>query len=385
MKKVINVAVVGKGSMGRTHSASIQMLKYCFRDLPFEVKLHTLVTRNEKDGRKDADALGFENFATEYDKVLNDKNIDVIDICTPNNLHFDMIKKAIASDKHILCEKPLAINYDDAKEILHLCEGKNKCYGMVFNNRHLPAVMRARQIVGEGRLGRILSFRFVYRHSSGTDPNKKAGWKQDKNVCGGGVLYDLGSHIIDLFSYVVGKDNENEIESVKSVFQIGFPERVGIDSKMWQTNAEEAFYAIATLKGGAVGTLEASKICVGANDDMSFEVFGTDGSIRFDLMNPNFLHFYDNTAKGTPIGGYKGYTKIECVNRLCDIVENSTLPGMRAPIGWMSGHINSMYNYFSCVNQGTFPSPSFADGAYVNMIMDMCKNCDNDGSFFYEN
>lgn len=375
MKKVINVATVGKGSMGRTHSASIQMLKYCFCDLPFEVKLHTLVTRNENSAMSDAAELGFENYALEYEKVLCDKNIDVVDICTPNNLHFDMIKKAILADKHILCEKPLATNYEQAMEILRLCEGKDKCYGMVFNNRHLPAVMRARQIVEDGKLGRILSFRFVYRHSSGTDPYKKAGWKQDKNICGGGVLYDLGSHIIDLLSYVLGETaEENQIESVKSTSQIGFNERVGADGKLWKTNAEEAIYIIATLKGGAVGTLEASKICVGANDDLEFEVLGTDGSIRFNLMQPNYLEFYDNTSISSPIGGYKGYTKIECVNRINDVIPNSVLPGMRAPIGWMSGHINSMYNYFSCVYMGVSPSPSFADGAYVNKVMDMCLN-----------
>ena len=154
--------------------------------------------------------------------------------------------------------------------------------------------------------------------------------------------------------------------------QIGFETRKGADGKEWKTNAEEAVYVIATLKNGAVGTLEATKICVGANDDFTLEVFGTDGSLRFDLMQPNFLEFYDNTAKGTPIGGYKGYTRIECVNRINDVIPGGVLPGMRAPIGWMQGHINSMYNYFTCVHEGKKPSPSFEDGAYVQKVMDMC-------------
>ena len=370
MKKVINVAVVGKGSMGRTHSASIALLKYCYKNMPFEVKLHTLVTRNEKTAREDADALGFENYALSYEEMLENDEIDVVDICTPNNLHLDMIEKAVKAGKHILCEKPLAVNVEEAEKISALTKNNKKCYGMVFNNRHLPSVIRARQIVEEGKLGRILSFRSVYRHSSGTDPNKAAGWKQNKDICGAGVLFDLGSHAIDLLNCVLGNGKENKITSVKSVSQIGFETRCGSDGKPWKTNAEEAIYMIATLEGGAVGTIEASKINVGANDDLTLEIFGTDGSLKFDLMNPNYLEFYDNKAQGTPIGGYKGYTKIECVNRL-DTVEGSVFPGMRAPIGWLRGHIHSMYNYFTAVYEGTVPSPSFEDGVYVNKVMDM--------------
>lgn len=368
MKNIINVAVIGKGSMGRTHSASISLLKYCYKNLPFEVRLHTLVTRNAETARADADALGFENYALTYEEAVNNPEIDVIDICTPNNLHLDMIEKAVKAGKHILCEKPLAISKAESEKILSITENTGKCYGMVFNNRHLASVIRACQIVKEGRLGRILSFRSVYRHSSGTDPQKTAGWKQNKDICGAGVLFDLGSHAIDLLNCVLGGTEENKIVDVKAVPQIGFETRKGMDGKDWKTNAEEAIYVIATLKNGAVGTIEASKITVGANDDFSLEIFGTDGSLRFDLMNPNFLEFYDNTADGAHYGGYKGYTKIECVNRYD--IEGSVFPGMRAPIGWLRGHIHSMYNYFTAVYNGTEVSPSFKDGAYVNEVME---------------
>ena len=370
--KTINVAVVGRGMMGRTHSASIAALKYYFKDLPFEVKLHTLVTRDDKTAKASADALGFENYTTSYEAVLCNDEIDVVDICTPNNLHFDMVKKAILAGKHILCEKPLCINMQQTNEVMELCSNKDKCYGMVFNNRHIPAIIRAKQIADEGKLGRIVTFRCSYRHSSACDPKRVAGWKQNKDICGAGVLFDLGSHVIDLLSFVIGNDNENEIVKVNAVPQIAFPTRKGPDGNEWQTNAEEAVYITVTLKNGAVGTLEASKICVGANDDFTLEIFGTEGSLKFDLMQPNFLEFYDNTISDSPLGGYKGYTRIECVNRLCNVIPESCLPGMRAPVGWMSGHINSMYNYFNYVYLGKKPCPSFEDGAYVGKIMDMC-------------
>ena len=132
--------------------------------MPFEVKLHTLVTRNPDTARADADALGFENYALTFEKAVNNPEIDVIDICTPNNLHLDMIEKAVKAGKHILCEKPLAISQEEAERIVELTENGGKCYGMVFNNRHLPAIIRAKQIADEGKLGRILSFRTEARH-----------------------------------------------------------------------------------------------------------------------------------------------------------------------------------------------------------------------------
>ncbi len=372
MRKTINVAVVGKGSMGRTHSASIKLLDYCYRNLPFEVKLHTLVTRNPETARNDADSLGFENFCLDYDKMLKNPKIDVVDICTPNNVHFEQISKAVKAGKHILCEKPLAISASEAREILKLTENEEKCYGMVFNNRHLPSAIRARELVREGRIGRVLTFRCVYLHSSGTDPEKNAGWKQNKDICGGGVLFDLGSHAIDLLHFVLGDDEQYEFDEVKAMSQIGFEMRRGMDGKDWKTNADEAFYILARMKNSAVGSIEASKIAVGANDDLILEIRGTKGAIKFDLMQPNYLEFCDNTADGVPHGGLRGFTKIECVNRYD--LEQSVFPGMRAPIGWLRGHIHSMYNYFDCVYRGKQPSPSFKDGAYVNEIMEMAYN-----------
>lgn len=375
--RTINFAVVGKGSMGRAHSASLDMLKYCYKNLPFEVKLHTLVTRNPETAQADTHALGFENYSLSVDDCLKNEDIDVIDICTPNNTHFDIISKAVKANKHILCEKPLAVSDTEARKILELTKNYDKCCGMVFNNRHLPAALRAKELMKEGRLGRILTFRAVYLHASGTDPKKNAGWKQNRDICGGGVLFDLGSHAIDLLCCILGDNEKYGFESLYGMSQIGFKTRAGMDGKEWQTNADEAFYITAKLKNGACGTIEASKISVGANDDLSVEIRGTDGALRFSLMEPNFLEFYDAKYTGTPNGGDRGFTKIECVNRY-DMPE-SVFPGMRAPIGWFRGHIHSMYNFCNAVYAGTNPSPSFEDGAYVNKIMQAAYDSDVSG------
>lgn len=373
----ICIAMLGFGAMGRAHAASVANLRYCYHPLPFEAHLHTLVTRDEKTARQKADMLGFEHATTDYQAVLENPEIDVIDICTPNICHYEQVKAALAHGKNVLCEKPLGITAAQAEELAALAGNTNSICGVVFNNRHLPAALRAASLVAEGHLGKIVSFRSAYLHSSSTDPAKPRGWKQDKDICGGGVLFDLGSHAIDLLSFVLGKSPENRIETVRGLSQIVYPERTGADGKPWRTNADEAFYITARLAGGACGTIEASKVSVGANDDFTLTVYGTDGALKFDLMNPNYLYFYDAKRPSAPNGGERGFTAIECVNRY-DIPE-SVLPGLRAPIGWFRGHIHSMYSYLSAVNERKAFSPDFSDGAYVNRVMEAAYRSDASG------
>lgn len=376
-QKKINIAMLGSGAMGRAHAAAVANLRYCYHPLPFEPKLHTLVTRDETIGKQKADMLGFEGFTTDYQAVLNNAEIDVIDICTPNICHYEQVKAALAHGKNVLCEKPLGITASQADELAALAKNTKSICGVVFNNRHLPAAIRAASLVAEGRLGRIVSFRSAYLHSSSTDPAKPRGWKQDKDICGGGVLFDLGSHAIDLLCFVLGKAPENQIASVRGLSQIVYAERAGADGKPWHTNADEAFYITARLAGGACGTVEASKVSVGANDDFTLAIYGTDGAIKFDLMNPNYLYFYDAKQPSSPNGGQRGFTAIECVGRY-DWPE-AVFPGMRAPIGWFRGHIHSMYTYLCAVSEGKPFAPDFSDGAYVNRIMEAAYQSDAGG------
>lgn len=366
-RKTINIAVIGAGSMGKTHAYAIKNIPFYYNDIPFIPVAHTICSRRLDKAAEMRDNYGFLYAESDYDKVLNNDEIDIIDICTPNIYHYDQIKSALEHGKHIMCEKPLVVNSEECEKLeALLCQYPDLVHRTVFNNRHLPVCIRAAQIAKEGKLGRILSFRATYRHSSATDTNKNAGWKQDKTICGGGVLYDLGSHVIDLLRYIMG-DGDNEFESVSGSAQIAYTERKGIDGNNWCTNADEAFYALARLKNGATGTIEVSKITVGTNDDVFVEIFGTDGAIRFDLMQPNFLEFYDNTADKSPFGGYAGFTKIECCQKY--EAPGGTFPSPKSPINWVRGHVHNMYCLFDSVYNNKRIAPDFYDGIKVNRIM----------------
>ena len=362
-KKKIKIGMLGFGSMGKTHSYAISNFKFFMKELPFSAELAGVCTTSIEKSQAVAEEFGFAFGTICEDDIIYSPDIDVIDICTPNIYHYDTLKKAISAGKHIYCEKPLCISYEQAKEISHLAQKSGKIHNIVFNNRFIAPIQRAKQLIDEGKLGRILSFNVSYLHSSAVYTSKSAGWKQNKDICGGGVLFDLGSHVIDLIYHLCGKFDE-----VSTLTQIAYEERSGMDGKPWKTNADEAFYMIAKLKNGACGTISASKVAVGANDDIILDVYGEKGSVKFSLMDCNWLHFYDNAPSDAPLGGTKGYTKIECVGRYPD--PQGVFPSPKASSGWLRGHISSMYNFINSVYTGKQTAPDFSDGAYVQAVMD---------------
>ena len=362
MKK-LRIGLIGFGAMGKVHSFSIQNLKFYYPSLDFDAEIYGVCTTSYEKSKAIAEKYNFTLAAKSEDELIYNDNVDIIDICTPNIYHYETIKKAIAAGKHVYCEKPLCVTAAEAYEIAELARNSGLICNIVFNNRHMSSVMRAKELIDEGRLGRILSFSGEYLHNSCTDVGRPAGWKQNKDICGGGVLFDLGSHIIDLIYMLCG-----EFEAVNGVAQIGFPVRKGADGEEWCTNADEAFYMTCKLKCGAIGTITASKLVQGANDDLSFAIHGEKGSIKFSLMDPNFLYFYDATNKSGALGGECGYKAIECVGRFP--APGGTFPAPKAPTDWLRGHVGGVYSFLNSVVTGTPAAPTFSDGAHVQKIME---------------
>ncbi len=368
----MNIGIIGFGSMGRTHAFALENLKYFYRDLPFTVSLGGIFTRTKETREQAAREFGFAKVYASEDEMIADPAIDIIDITSPNIAHFETIRKAAAAGKHIYCEKPLCISASQADEAARLAKEAGITAQIVFNTRFLSPIMRAKQLIDEGRLGRIITFRSAYLHASCTDLAKNAGWKQDKTVCGGGVLFDLGSHAIDLVCHLCG-----DFKSIVGRSQIAHPIRRGMDGSEWETNADEAFYMIAELEGGAAGTIEASKLAIGTNDNFTLEIYGERGALRFDLMEPNWLWFYDSSKPAGELGGESGFVKIECCGRYP--APGGIFPGVKAPIGWLRGHIGSMYAFLDAVHNGKKPDPDFEHGAYVQKIMEAAYRSDELG------
>ncbi len=370
--KHYRIGLLGFGNMGKTHLYAINTLKFYYKNLPYSAEISAVCTTSKQTASIASKEFGIPACTVNEDDLIYDSDIDIIDISTPNIYHYDTLVKAIGAGKHIYCEKPLCITKEQADHISVLSSEKNIYGQIVFNNRFLAPVMRAKELIEEGYLGKILSFRCSYLHSSCTDLSRNAGWKQNKDICGGGTLVDLGSHAIDLVYYLCGK-----FEKISGLSQIAFPERRGSDGSLWTTNADEAFYMLTKMQNGACGTIEASKIALGTNDDFRIEVNGDEGSLKFSLMEPNFLEFYSAKTHfgknhNTDMGGFSGYTKIECVARYPEPAY--PICGVKAPVGWIRGHVGSYQNFLDCIHNGKKPSPSLSDGAYNVAVIESAYN-----------
>ena len=244
---------------------------------------------------------------------------------------------------------------------------------VVFNDRFFPSTLRAKQLAEEGKLGEITGFSCRYLHSGSLDANKPAGWKQ---LAVGGVLNDLAVHALDLITWMIGYPS-----SVFCATNRLYAERPLPGGGIAKGSEIAEDHAVMTLRmpNGALGTVEASKIATGSNDEMFLEITGTKGAIRWNLMEPDWLWFYDNTLPEGPYGGMKGFVRIECVARYPK-PGGSFLPSKNT-IGWDRGHMHCMYTFLEAVAHGKTPEPSLAHGAELQRLIDLAKQSEAEGRF----
>ncbi|MBQ4575397.1 MAG: Gfo/Idh/MocA family oxidoreductase [Clostridia bacterium] len=368
----MNIGLIGFGSMGKTHAYAIHNMKYFYSSLSYDAKITAVCAAHYENAMTATERYSLGEARHSEDDIIGDPTIDIIDICTPNIYHYETLKKAIAAGKHIYCEKPLCVTAAQAEEIAGLAEKAGIKGQIVFNNRFMTPPMRAKQMIESGQLGRILSFRCDYLHSSCMDVNKNAGWKQNRDICGGGVLFDLGSHALDMAVWLCGR-----IKSVSGRGQIAFPARRGIDGNEWNTNADEAFYMICETESEAVGTVSASKIAIGTNDDLSFEIYGERGALKYSLMEPEWLWYYDGARAGGELGGIGGFTKIECGGRYP--TPGGAFPSPKAPVGWLRGHVESYHSFLTAVAEDKTTNPSFKDASHIQLVMERAYESNQNG------
>lgn len=360
--KTLGVGVVGAGFMGKTHTYNYVNMPLFYDNLPVRIKLVGICSRTLSRAEKLKDNFGYEFATTNYDELLSRKDIDIIDICTPNCAHHSQILRALEARKHIYVDKPLCIADEEADEIVSKSRGLDLVNMVAYHNRFYPAIKRMKQLIDEDFLGRPLFFRLCYYHASNLNPNIYRGWRQELDSAGGGVLYDMGSHILDLLYYMYG-----EYEKAHMRGMVLYPTRPAKNGKPQRVMTEDHVLINAVMKNGAFGTLETSKVIAGSNDDLIVELYGERGAIKFNLMDPNFLYVYDTREPSEPIGGMRGFRAIETVNK--DPESKGHFPGQRFGVGWLRGHISSQYNFVMSVIEGKNASPDFREGAYIQKVM----------------
>jgi predicted dehydrogenase len=367
--KEIRVGIAGFGFMGRAHTYGYRTIPLYYQNLPFKILLSGVADPVAGIADRAKEELGF-SFATQNpDELFARPDIDVIDICTPNIYHKEGIIKALAAGKHVYCDKPLASSYAETAEVIEATKKSSLVTQMALQYRFYTGTLRAKQLIEEGALGRILAFRSCYLHPSGVDPNKPLGWKQQKAFGGGGVLFDLGSHVFDVIYYLLGR-----YDSVCTNNTIVYEKRPDNNGNLVEVDAEDHSISMVRMENGATGVIEATKVATGSNDELRFEIHGTNGAVYYNSMRPNEVLFYDNTVCDMPYGGNKGFTAIECVNRYEK--PGGSFPGPKFAIGFMRGHVHSLFNFIWHVHEGKQSSPSFEDGAYIQYVMEKAYESD---------
>lgn len=363
MMQTLGIGLVGHGSAGRMHALAYRTLSSYYDPLPAEPKLVGVCTSREETGLKAQKEHGFQFHYTDYRLLLERDDISIIDCCGPNSLHRAVVVDALKAGKHVYCEKPLAMNLKEAKELAALARRSGLKCQMVFNYRFVPAAIRAKQLVVEGALGEVISFRGAYLHSGYLDPRRPMSWRLRKAQAGGGVLMDLGPHILDLLRHLLG-----EFASVFAEMRTLIPRRPSPDRRgVEEVDVDDLALLQLRLQNGGMGTVEVSRCAAGTNDDLKFEIYGSKGGLAFNLMDPNWLYFYDATEEGEPLGGRGGFTRIETVQRY---PEPAVFPFPRSPVGWCRFHIASQYQFIEAIALDLAPEPNFEDGLAVQRVIE---------------
>ncbi len=362
--KELRVGIVGYGFIGRMHTLAYLNIPLYYDPFPADIKLVGVCAASQASCDRAMHQAGYEFCTTDYKELIRRDDINVINCCAPNYLHYDILIEAMKHGKDIYCEKPLAMNVAEAREIVELARETGIKNQMTLMYRFVPAMMRAKQLVEENFLGRVFSFRAAYLHSGYIDPKRPMSWRLDKSQGGGGALYDLGSHILDLVRYLLG-----DFESVYAMTETFIKERPlpHEPDKMAKVEVDDISILMLRMKNGAIGTLEASRLATGVDDELRIEIHGSEGAIRFNLMDPNWLEVYDNRDKSGPIGGDRGFKKIETIQ---GYPKPAAFPGPKFSIGWTRYHIASLYDFATHIIEDTPTSPNFEDGLRVQEVME---------------
>jgi predicted dehydrogenase len=306
-KPAINVCLIGQKFMGRTHSNAYLKVDKFF-DLPVQPVMHTVAGRNAAELAEFAHKWGWQHTSTDWKATVKDPQIQFVDIGTPNDMHREMAMAALDAGKHVACEKPLAQNLAEAREMRDAARKAKQSKTFVwYNYRRTPAVALAYQLCKAGKIGRVYHIRAYYLQDW-AGPSVPLIWRFSKKVSGSGAHGDLGAHVIDMTRFITGDEFSEIIGCAQETFikQREIPSQgssggiaagaAAAKGKMGDVDVDDATIFIARMNSGALATVEATRFATGYQNKNGVEIHGEKGAIRFDFENMNWLGFYDTTT-----------------------------------------------------------------------------------------
>ena len=366
----VGVGLLGCGFIGQVHSNAYIKIPYT---CPSPAARPELVALCDQVGAEEKAArFNYLGSYTDWRHMVEDPRIDIIDNCTPDDTHCEPSIAAAEHGKHVVCEKPLAMTASEARRMVEAVRKAGVKSLCCHNYRFLPAVRLARELVEKGSLGKIYHFRGQYLQPYGHDPEEviENAWYAAGTASG--TLLGIGSHVIDMARFLVG-----EITTVSGLVKTFNTSRKRASGKLEQVAADEGNIACVEFANGAIGVLESSCVCAGRKNEFTWEINGSDGSIAFDLEDPNHLHVYD--AK-TPKEELLGFANVSVTSPGHPLQTPYLPPGHNA--GWEYGHLHALNHFIDCVVNDKPVEPygaTFEDGYRVQAVMEAINESSRTG------
>jgi predicted dehydrogenase len=370
-KPEIGVGIVGYAFMGRAHSFGWRTAARAF-DLPLHPRMAVVVGRDGAAASRAAVELGWAEASTDWRRLLERDDVDLVDICTPGDSHAEIAIAALRAGKHVLCEKPLANTLAEAEAMVAAAaSARPGVKAMVgFNYRRVPAARFARELIDSGRLGTVRHVRATYLQDWIVDPEFPLVWRLRKELAGSGALGDIGAHIVDLVQFMIG----DRITAVSALAETFVTERPlpAASSGLSATGSalrgpvtvDDAALFLARFAGGAVGTFEATRFATGRKNQLRIEVNGSLGSVVFDMESLNELLYYDRTDDPTTAG----FRRILVTEPTHPYLSGWWPPGHL--LGWDHTFVHEIADLVTAIGNDTPVEPSFADGLGVQRVLD---------------
>ncbi|MGO4588941.1 Gfo/Idh/MocA family protein [Paenarthrobacter sp. 2TAF44] len=359
----LGVAAIGYAFMGKAHSNAWRNVASFFDVPAFEQKV--LVGRDTTQVAEAAAKYGWAESATDWRSVIERDDIHIIDICAPGWMHAEIAIAALAAGKHVLVEKPLANTLGEAELMVAAAASAraNGVQSMIgFNYRRVPALALARELIAEGRLGTIRHVRAAYLQDWLSDAESPMTWRLRKETAGSGALGDIASHAIDQIQFLTGQ-TALEASGTLKTFVSQRPGSRGSGGGLEDVTVDDAVWATFWLTGDMGASVEASRVATGQKNSLTIEVYGTAGSLTFDLEDLNELNFLDATV---PVRE-QGFRRI--------LVNEPEHPYIGAwwpqghIIGWEHTFTHQIRDFLLAIRDGSQPSPSFEDGLQVQRVL----------------
>jgi len=368
--KSLNIGLIGYGFMGRTHSNAYRQVNKFFQR-EYQPVLKACCARNEEKIKAFAENWGWESYETDWRKLIERPDIDLIDIGSPNNTHYEIALAAAKAGKMILCEKPLAMNVAEAAEMTEAVEKAGVPNMVWFNYRRVPAISLAKQVVDEGRIGRPFHYRATYLQdwtiAEDVPQGGAALWRLDAAVAGSGVTGDLLAHSIDTAIWLNGP-----ITQVSAATETFVKERVHQETgKKQPVGIDDACMFLARFANGSMGTFESTRYARGRKNYNTFELNGESGSVFFDLEDPQILQYFEyrDPQSGKKVADHlTGWRRIHVTNFEHPYMDKWWVPG--CTIGYEHTFTNALADFLEGLETGKPTQPDFRAALQTQKVCD---------------